>query len=66
MNSKYFVLGGDIKKSLAEGYQLDLKVLFKDAFTLTQKNFLPLFTACLLIILSLFLLVTYLLSTLAL
>ena len=58
MNSKYFVLGGDIKKSLAEGYQLDLKVLFKDAFILTQKNFLPLFTACLLIILSLFLLVT--------
>lgn len=58
MNSKYFVLGGDIKKSLADGYQLDLKVLLKDAFTLTQKNFLPLFTACLLIILALFLIVT--------
>lgn len=58
MNSKYFILGGDIKKSLVEGYQFDFKTLFKDAFTLTQKNFFPLFTACLFILLSLFLLVT--------
>lgn len=51
MNSKKFVLGGDIKKSLAEGYQLDFKTLFKDAFVITRKNFLPLLTACLFIVL---------------
>jgi len=58
INSKYFVLGGDIKKSLTEGYQLDIKALIKDAYNLTQKNFYPLFTACLFIILSLLLCVS--------
>ena len=48
MDSKYFVLGGDIKKSLSEGYQFDLKKLFSDSFLLTRKNFFPLFTAYLL------------------
>jgi len=61
-SSKYFVLGGDIKKSLSEGYQLDIKALIRDAFHLTQKNFLPLFTASLLILLSLFLLTSFALN----
>ncbi|TEW54350.1 hypothetical protein E2R68_08745 [Psychromonas sp. RZ22] len=52
MNSKHFVLGGDIKKSLAEGYQFDLKKLFQDAFKVTRKHFLPLLTACLFIMLT--------------
>ena len=52
MNPKHFILGGDIKKSLAEGYQLDLKKLFKDAFIVTRKNFLPLLTACIFILLA--------------
>ncbi|WP_019612900.1 hypothetical protein [Psychromonas ossibalaenae] len=47
MNKKHFVLGGDIKKSLTEGYQLDFKTLFKDAFVITKKHFLPLLVACL-------------------
>ena len=42
MNEKHFILGGDIKKSLTEGYRFDLKSLFKDAFVLTKKNYLPL------------------------
>lgn len=52
MKPKHFVLGGDIKKSLAEGYQFDLKKLFKDAFIVTRKNFLPLLTACIFILLA--------------
>lgn len=52
MNSKYFILGGDIQKSLTEGYQFDLKKLFKDAFNITRKNFLPLLTACVFILLA--------------
>lgn len=51
MNSKNFVLGGDIKKSLLEGYQLDFKTLFKDTFIITRKNFLPLLIASLFIVL---------------
>ena len=47
MHKKHFVLGGDLKKSLAEGYQLDFKSLFKDAFTITKKHYLSLITACL-------------------
>ncbi|MEL0660234.1 hypothetical protein V6255_13940 [Psychromonas arctica] len=51
MNSKYFVLGGDIKKSLAEGYRFDLKKLLLDALKVTRKHFLPLLTACIFIML---------------
>lgn len=51
MNSKFFLLGGDINKSLAEGYKFDLIKLFQDAFKITQKHFLPLLSACLFIIL---------------
>lgn len=47
MNKKHFVLGGDLKKSLTEGYTLDFKTLFKDAFTITRKHYLPLIVACL-------------------
>lgn len=47
MNKTHFVLGGDLKKSLTEGYTLDLKQLFKDSFTTTRKHFLPLIVACL-------------------
>lgn len=46
MKKKYFVLGGDLKKSLTQGYELDLKPLFKDAFMLTRKHYLPLLIAC--------------------
>ena len=47
MHKKHFVLGGDLKKSLTEGYQLDFKSLFKDAFVITRKHYFPLVTACL-------------------
>ncbi|PKF63690.1 hypothetical protein CW745_02265 [Psychromonas sp. psych-6C06] len=47
MNKTHFVLGGDLKKSLTEGYTLDFKQLFKDAFVITRKHFLPLIVACL-------------------
>ena len=47
MNKKHFVLGGDIKKSLSQGYRFNFKVLFKDAFQITRKNYLPLIVACL-------------------
>jgi len=47
MNKTHFVLGGDLKKSLTQGYHLDFKQLFKEAFTVTRKNYLPLITACL-------------------
>jgi len=50
MNKTHFVLGGDLKKSLTEGYTLDIKQLFKDAFVITRKNYLPLISACLLTI----------------
>jgi uncharacterized membrane protein len=46
MTEKHFILGGDIKKSLAEGYQLDFKSLFKDAFNITKKNYFSLIIAC--------------------
>lgn len=47
MNKKHFVLGGDIKKSLTEGYHLDFKALFKDAWIITKKHYFPLITASL-------------------
>ena len=47
MNKKHFVLGGDIQKSLNQGYKFNFKVLFKDAFQITRKNYLPLIVACL-------------------
>ena len=47
MQKKHFVLGGDLKKSLTEGYLLDFKSLFKDAFIITKKNYLSLVTASL-------------------
>ena len=50
MKKKHFILGGDIKKSLTEGYKLDLKTIFKDAFVITKKNFLPLIAGCMLTI----------------
>jgi len=53
MSSKKFILGGDINKSLSEGYRFDLKKLFKDGVNITRKNFLPLLTACMFILLSL-------------
>jgi len=46
MNKTHFVLGGDLKKSLIEGYQLDFKQLFKDAFTITRSHYIPLTVAC--------------------
>jgi hypothetical protein len=46
MNKTHFVLGGDLEKSLTEGYTLDFKQLFKDAFAITRTNFQPLFVAC--------------------
>ncbi|MEL0629504.1 hypothetical protein [Psychromonas aquatilis] len=49
MSSKNFILGGDIKKSLVEGYRFDLKKLLSDAFQVTKKNFLPLLSACIFI-----------------
>ena len=42
MDEKHFILGGDIKKSLTEGYRFDIKALFKEAFVITKKNYLPL------------------------
>lgn len=48
MNKKHFVLGGDINKSLIEGYQLDFKALFKEAFIITRKHYIALILACLL------------------
>lgn len=47
MHKKHFVLGGDLKKSLTEGYQLEFKSLFKDAFVITRKHYFPLVIACL-------------------
>ncbi|MCG6200928.1 hypothetical protein [Psychromonas antarctica] len=48
MNKKHFILGGDIKKSLTEGYRLDLKSILKDAFVISKKHYLTLILACLL------------------
>lgn len=45
MSEKHFILGGDIKKSLTEGHRFELKSLFKDAFVITRKNYLPLAVA---------------------
>ena len=50
MNKTHFVLGGDLKKSLTEGYTLDFKQLFKDAFAITRTNYLPLIVACIITI----------------
>jgi hypothetical protein len=50
MNKTHFVLGGDLKKSLTEGYTLDLKKIFKDAFVITRTNFMPLIIACIITI----------------
>jgi hypothetical protein len=50
MNKTHFVLGGDLKKSLTEGYTLDLKKIFKDAFAITRTNFMPLIIACIITI----------------
>ena len=47
MNKKHFVLGGDLNKSLTEGYQLEFKALFKDALVITRKHYFPLVIACL-------------------
>lgn len=58
MNSKYFVLGGDIKKSLTEGYRFDLKKLLLDGVKVTRKHFLPLLTACIFIMLVTFALIS--------
>ena len=46
MNKTHFVLGGDLETSLAESYKLDFKKIFKDAFTITRTNFMPLIVAC--------------------
>lgn len=46
MNKTHFVLGGDLKRSLTEGYTIDFKQTFKDAFTITRSNYLPLAIAC--------------------
>tara|TARA_R110001583_G_scaffold9433_10_gene44799 strand:- start:1566 stop:2435 length:870 start_codon:yes stop_codon:yes gene_type:complete len=46
MNKTHFVLGGDLKKSLTEGYTLDFKKIFKDAFAITRSNYIPLTMAC--------------------
>ncbi|WP_354625168.1 hypothetical protein [Psychromonas sp. MME2] len=48
MNKKHFVLGGDINKSLNEGYQLNFQALFKDAYAITRKHYIALITACIL------------------
>jgi hypothetical protein len=48
MNKTHFVLGGDIKKSLTEGYALDYKKIFKDGFAITRSNYTPLTIACIL------------------
>jgi hypothetical protein len=58
MNSKYFVLGGDIKKSLTEGYRFDLKKLLLDGVKVTRKHFLPLFSACIFMMVMAFVLVS--------
>lgn len=50
MNKKHFVLGGDINKSLSEGYKLNFKALFKDAYVVTRKHYIALITACILTI----------------
>ncbi len=50
MNKTHFVLGGDLKKSLTEGYTLDFKQLFKDAFVITRTNYLTLIAACIITI----------------
>ncbi|MEG3753807.1 hypothetical protein [Psychromonas arctica] len=63
MSSKYFVLGGDIKKSLTEGYHLDLKKLLSDGFKVTRKHFLPLVSACLFIMLASFSLLSLFIDT---
>ncbi|MEI6897912.1 MAG: hypothetical protein V5786_10605 [Psychromonas sp.] len=47
MNKTHYVLGGNLKKSLTEGASLDLKQIFKDAFVITRKHYLPLIIACL-------------------
>lgn len=54
MQKKHFVLGGDLKKSLAEGYQLDFKLLFKEAAIITRKNYFMLLGASLLATILLF------------
>ncbi|MEH6454656.1 MAG: hypothetical protein V7782_16625 [Psychromonas sp.] len=46
MTEKHFILGGDIKKSLSDGYKLDFKPLFKSAFSITKKNYFSLIIAC--------------------
>ncbi len=46
MNKKHYLVGGDIQKSLSEGYRFEFKVLFLDAFILTRKNYLSLMVAC--------------------
>lgn len=48
MNKTHFVLGGDLKKSLTEGYTLDYKKIFKDGFAITRSNYTPLTIACIL------------------
>lgn len=48
MDKKHFVLGGDIHKSLSEGYQFDFKSLFKESWAVTRRHFLALIIACLL------------------
>ena len=50
MNKTHFVLGGDLNKSLTEGFTLDFKQLFKDAFAITRTHYLPLIVACILTI----------------
>ena len=47
MRKKQFVLGGDLNKSLTEGYQLNFKSLFKDASIITRKHYFPAVTASL-------------------
>lgn len=50
MNSKKFLLGGDIQKSLTEGYHFKFKQLFMAAFNITREHFVSLFTACIFIV----------------
>lgn len=50
MNKTHFVLGGDLQKSLSEGYILDFKQLFKDAFAITRSHYRPLIVACIITI----------------
>jgi len=59
MSSKYFVLGGDIKKSLTEGYHFDFKKLFLDSLKVTRKHFFPLLSACIFIMLACFSLLSF-------